>query len=65
MKRNLIAVAAALVLGSPVAFADNNYAFDDPYWKQSESAHSFQSVQPTESRDESRAKYDLVDNYIN
>ena len=55
MKRNLI-LAAALVLGSNVALADNNWAFDDGYWKQQDIV---QSVQATESR----GKYDQVDRY--
>ena len=35
MKRNLIAIAAVgLALSANAAFADNNWAFDDAYWKQ-------------------------------
>jgi hypothetical protein len=37
MKRYLIAIAAlGLVLGANAAFADNNWAFDDSYWKAQE-----------------------------
>ncbi|HSD54418.1 MAG TPA: hypothetical protein VLC47_09640 [Burkholderiales bacterium] len=62
MKRNLIAVvAAALALGTTAALADNNYVFDDPYWKQAETIVAVQSTS-TESAP-MRSKYDLVDNY--
>ena len=61
MKRNLIAVAAAaLALGTTAALADNNFAFDDAYWKQ---ADSTQAVQALPSLKMERS-YDLVDNYI-
>jgi hypothetical protein len=64
MKRNLIAVvAAALALGTTAALADNNYVFDDPYWKQAETVISVQPAS-TESAP-MRSKYDLVDNYNN
>jgi len=60
MKRNLIGFAAvALALAANAALADNNYVFDDPYWKQAEIAVS---VQPTQST-ESRGKYSQVDDY--
>ena len=60
MKRNLIAVAAVgLVLGANAAFADNNYAFDDAYWKQSQSTQSVQAAQAAETQ----GKYDQVDRY--
>jgi hypothetical protein len=60
MKRNLIAlVAAGLALGTTAAFADNNWAFDDAYWKQAPAVQSVQSTQSTETR----GKYDQVDRY--
>jgi len=60
MKRNLIGLAAvALALIANAAVADNNYVFDDAYWKQAEIVVS---VQPTQST-ESRGKYSLVDDY--
>jgi hypothetical protein len=52
-------VAAALALGSTAAFADNNYAFDDAYWKQGQAV---QSVQATESA-AIEGRYDQVDRY--
>jgi hypothetical protein len=60
MKRNLIAIAAVgLAIGANAALADNNWAFDDAYWKQ---AQSIQSVQATQST-ETKGKYDQVDRY--
>ena len=62
MKRNLIAVvAAALALGTTAAVADNNYVFDDAYWKRSEST-SVQAALPMEAT-ESRGKYNEVDGF--
>jgi len=58
MKRTLIA-AALLALGSNVALADNNWAFDDAYWKQQESIQSVQSAQAGDAA----GRYDLVDRY--
>jgi hypothetical protein len=52
-------LAAVLALGATAAFADNNWAFDDTYWKQAQSAQAAQAVQS----DNARSKYDLVDNY--
>jgi hypothetical protein len=53
--RKLIA-ASVIALGATAAHADNNWAFDDGYWKQQDTV---QSVQATESR----GKYDQVDRY--
>jgi hypothetical protein len=52
-------LAAALALGTTAAFADNNYVFDDAYWKQ---AHGTQSVQ-TEQSVPARGSYDFVNQY--
>lgn len=60
MKRNLIAITAVgLALGANAAFADNNWAFDDAYWKQ---APSVQSVQATPSAP-AKSNYDFVNQY--
>jgi hypothetical protein len=60
MKRNLIGLAAvALALVANAAVADNNYVFDDPYWKQAEITVSVQPMLSTESR----GKYSLVDDF--
>jgi len=63
MKRNLIAIAAVgFALGANAAFADNNWAFDDAYWKQAQSVQSTQSVQPTQSA-RTQGSYDFVNQY--
>jgi hypothetical protein len=60
MKRNLIAIAAVgLALGTTAAFADNNFAFDDAYWKQ---APSVQATQTTPSVP-AKGSYDFVNQY--
>jgi hypothetical protein len=62
MKRNLIGLAAvALALVANAAVADNNYTFDDAYWKQAEIVTSVQSTDSTPMRQ----KYDHVDGYNN
>ena len=58
MIRNSI-LAAVLALGTTAAFADNNWAFDDAYWKQ---APSVQSVQATQSVP-AQGNYDFVNQY--
>jgi hypothetical protein len=60
MKRNLIAIAAVgLALGANATFADNNWAFDDAYWKQAQGTPSVQSTQTTQTS----GKYDQVDRF--
>lgn len=57
MKRNLIAIAAAvLALGSNVVLAQDQ--FMDSYWKDLNTAHSY--VQPTIGG-EARADFSFVD----
>jgi hypothetical protein len=58
MIRNTI-LAAVLALSTTAAFADNNWAFDDAYWKQAQGTPSVQSTQTTETS----GKYDQVDRY--
>lgn len=58
MSRNLIA-AVALSLFAGAALADNNFAFDDAYWKRAETA----SAMPTVEIAVERTNYDLVDRY--
>jgi hypothetical protein len=63
MKRNLIAIAAVgLAIGANAAFADNNYTFDDAYWKQAQSVQFVQASQAAQST-ETKGKYDQVDRY--
>jgi hypothetical protein len=52
-------VAAALALGTTAAFADNNWAFDDAYWKQAQAVQSAQSTQSTPAKSD----YDFVNRY--
>jgi len=60
MNRTLITIAAVgLALGANAAFADNNWAFDDAYWKQ---AQSVESVQATQSAPV-KSDYDFVNKY--
>ena len=61
MIRNTI-LAAVLALGTTAALADNNWAFDDAYWKQAQSIQSVQADRAVQSGD-TRGKYDLVDKY--
>jgi hypothetical protein len=56
--RKLIA-ASVIALGATAAHADNNWAFDDGYWKQQETVQSVQSAQAAEPR----GTYDQVDRY--
>lgn len=51
--------AAALALGTTAAFADNNWTFDDAYWKQAQAVQSVQSTQSTEAQ----GRYDQVDRF--
>jgi hypothetical protein len=59
--RNLI-VASVIALGATAAHADNNWAFDDAYWKQQETIQSVQSIQSAQAG-EATGRYDLVDRY--
>ncbi len=52
-------LAAVLALGTTAAFADNNWAFEDAYWKQAQGTASVQSNQTTETS----GKYDQVDRF--
>jgi hypothetical protein len=63
MKRNLIAIAAVgLALGANATFADNNWAFDDAYWKQAQGTPFVQSAQTTQSAP-AKGDYDFVNQY--
>jgi hypothetical protein len=60
MKRNLIAIAAlGLTLGAGAALADNNFAFDDAYWKQAPAVQSAQTTQSVPAK----GNYDFVNQY--
>jgi hypothetical protein len=51
-----------LALGTTAAFADNNWAFDDAYWKQAQGTPSAQSAQTTQSVP-AKGNYDFVNQY--
>lgn len=69
VRLSLTALGLSAALGAAPAMADNNWAFDDPYWKQqlaaspaaTRSAEPFIATAYTGARESS--KYDLVDNY--
>jgi hypothetical protein len=61
MIRNTI-LAVALALGTTAALADNNWAFDDAYWKQAPAAPSVQATQTTQSVP-AKGSYDFVNQY--
>ena len=64
MKTTLVALAGAIAaLSVSAARADNNFAFDDPYWKRAESVHGIAAVHAETQPAQSRGAYDLVDNY--
>jgi undecaprenyl pyrophosphate phosphatase UppP len=59
MRSNLVnlVIAAGFMLGASAAFADNNWAFDDAYWKQPQTVGSVQATAVIPG------KYDHVDGY--
>lgn len=59
LKRTLIVAATLVAAQSGAALADNNWAFDDAYWKQGETVQSVQSTQATVAQ----GRYDQVDRY--
>jgi hypothetical protein len=64
MKTTLIALAGAVAaLSVSAARADNNFPFDDPYWKRAETVHGTTAVHADPQPAQSRGAYDLVDNY--
>ena len=63
MKRYLIAIAAlGLVLGANAAFADNNWAFDDAYWKAPETVGAVKAPEVRTPATE-HGPYYLVDDF--
>ena len=64
MKRKLIAIAAlGFVLGDNVAFADNNWAFDDPYWKAPETVGAVKAPEVRAPATGEHSPYYLVDDF--
>lgn len=65
MKRNLIVVAAlGLALSANAVLADNNWAFDDAYWKNPAASGMATSLQASGNAVNAEfAKYIQVDGY--
>lgn len=64
MKRYLIAIAAlGLVLGATRALADNNWAFDDAYWKAPETVGAVKAPEVRAPATGEHSPYYLVDDF--
>jgi hypothetical protein len=64
MKRYVIAIAAlGFVLGANAAFADNNWAFDDAYWKAPETVGAVKAPEVGAPTTGERSPYYLVDDF--
>jgi hypothetical protein len=64
LKRTLVIAAALVAAQSGVALADNNWAFDDAYWKNPARSGSATSLQMGENTVTAQfAKYKQVDGY--
>ncbi len=64
MKTALVLLAgAAAALSVSAARADNNFPFDDPYWKRAESVHGTAAVHAETRPVQSNRSYDHVDNF--
>jgi hypothetical protein len=63
LKRALIIATAVFAAQAGAAFADNNYTFDDPYWKTAFARGVEKTSYITSQTDPAFAKYDLVDSY--
>jgi hypothetical protein len=64
MKRYVIAIAAlGFVLGANAAFADNNWAFDDAYWKAPETVGAVKAPEIGAPTAGERSPYYLVDDF--
>jgi hypothetical protein len=64
LKRTLIVAATLVAAQSGVALADNNWAFDDAYWKNPVASGIATSVQSSNSSVNAQfSKYIQVDGY--
>lgn len=66
LKRKLTtALAAALLASTAGAALASDWAFDDPYWKRSETVRNSQTPQDSQAAQSTatKSKYDAVDNY--
>jgi hypothetical protein len=66
LKRTLIVAAVALAAHSGAVLADNNWAFDDPFWSRAPAAQSGEHTSYMASQtSETFKKYEQVDGYNN
>jgi hypothetical protein len=64
LKRTLVIAAAVIAAQSGTALADNNWAFDDSYWKNPARSGSATSMQASDNRVNTQFdKYKQVDGY--
>lgn len=62
LKRTLVLAFAVLAAHSAAAFADNNWSFDDPYWKSPAASGSMTTYAPSAASAQF-AKYQQVDGF--
>lgn len=66
LKRTLVIAAAVIAAQSGAALADNNWAFDDAYWKNPALSGIATSMQTSDNRVNAQfGKYIQVDGYNN
>jgi hypothetical protein len=64
MKRTLVLALAVVAAQSGAAFADNNWSFDDPYWKRPAASGAMTSYAASGGAvDAQFAKYQQVDGF--
>jgi hypothetical protein len=63
LKRTLVIAAAVIAAQSGAALADNNWAFDDSYWKDPARSGSATSLQTSNTVNAQFGKYIQVDGY--
>ena len=64
LKRILIVAAAALAAHSGAVLADNNWAFDDPFWSREPAMQRVEHTSYTASQvNDAFKKYEQVDGY--
>jgi hypothetical protein len=64
LKRTLVIAAAVIAVQSGAAFADNNWAFDDSYWKDPARSGIATSMHTSDSTVNAQfGKYIQVDGY--
>ena len=64
LKRTLVIAAAVIAVQSGAAFADNNWAFDDSYWKDPARSGSATSMQASDNTVNTQFdRYRQIDGY--